>query len=140
MVKKVLVSGKDGKGFNIPVTVHQPVIVHKFPARLVGWEFFEEICLPEVMDIKAARLFIRNTAKSHRRLYFMPIETGVLAETRFTGIIPVDTLGRWLFGVPGYRGHTNILVQGSHCKIEFPRETPLIAQILIVCVREAIEN
>lgn len=52
------------------------------------------------------KTYVRNLAKKHH-LYRQPVDNGGVNGTMDNGeTIPIDTLGKWLFGTPGYKGHT----------------------------------
>lgn len=52
-----------------------------------------------------AKNYIRNLAKK-TELYYIKVDNGGVCGTDTTGNpIPVDTLGKWLFGLPQYKGH-----------------------------------
>ena len=60
----------------------------------------------------AAKNFIRDACKSHPN-YKLPVDNGgVNGQTSDGKVIVIDTLGKWLFGTPGYKGH--IIVEGQH--------------------------
>jgi len=105
----------------------------KVPARVVGE--------PVVISVQkrnrwgyALKIALRNACRSDE-LYSLPIETVpvVTGKSDLTGeIIPIDTLGKWVFGVPGYRGH--IRVNGDmddELTVELPAGAPSEAFALV---------
>lgn len=64
------------------------------------------------------KIAIRDEAK-RLPLYWWPIRISplVTGESDDGDIIPINNLGRWVFGVPGYRGH--ITVEGFSNNIAF---------------------
>ena len=53
--------------------------------------------------------------------------------------ISIDTLGRWLFGVPGYDGHVRIVPDDEHVAVHYPSE-PVEADALFASLKSAIEG
>ena len=51
--------------------------------------------------------------------------------------IPIDNLGKWLFGVPGYKGHLMVDVADDEIKVHISEEAPDEAFTLI---RKAIDE
>lgn len=84
---------------------------------------------------------IRNIAKRFPE-YFAPIEIEplVYGMTDSGEKIEINTLGRWIFGVPGFAG--NVVFEGGEELITFrlPKESPEIAiNLLTKCVGELDE-
>jgi len=75
----------------LPARAYGRKLVYEFPVRIQGHEF---------------KLFLRNELK-RTPMYYTPIELDKpVAGRTDEGIpIPINTLGRWLFGVPGYAGN-----------------------------------
>ncbi len=58
-----------------------------------------------------AKMRIRTCAKKIRDYYRIPVETDphIQGHNDMGEAIEIDTLGKWLFGVPGYRGHIDVI-------------------------------
>lgn len=54
--------------------------------------------------------------------------------------IPVNTVGRWLFGVPGYEGHARIVAVGNFVNIYFPKDLPVGVSELLSSLKDKIEK
>ncbi len=54
--------------------------------------------------------------------------------------IAVNTVGRWLFGVPGWQGHVRIVPEDSAITIYYPDIAPQIAHDLLLELKHAIEE
>lgn len=54
--------------------------------------------------------------------------------------IPVNSVGRWLFGVPGYEGHTRIVAVGNLVEIYFSKDLPAEANELLFSLKDKIEK
>jgi hypothetical protein len=83
-------------------------VVYEFPdlrGKVEGGEF---------------KLYLRNVLKKTPE-YHVPIEMDLSIEGRSDkGVpIPINTLGRWIFGVPGYAGNARfIVVSGQVPRVE----------------------
>jgi len=80
-------------------------------------------------DFKAA---LRERAKRHP-LYRLPVQVRPPVEGRTElGVpIPIDTLGRWLWGVPGYAGNAVFDAFSDPPGVWLPEEAPPEADRLI---------
>jgi len=54
--------------------------------------------------------------------------------------IPINTIGRWLFGVPGYEGHVRIVAVNDSVEIYFPKDLPTGARDLLSSLKDKIEK
>jgi hypothetical protein len=85
------------------------------------------------------KLAIREAAKQHP-LYHMPIKTGsniieLKGMTDSGEEIPVNTLGRWIFGVPGYMGHCIFAGGERIITIYIPENSPKeVKELLTIAV------
>lgn len=110
-----------------------------FPSRLHGDLKEVIIDLPESMG-GSAKLYLREIAKNLPE-YRQPINAGDTGRTDSGKVIPVDTAGKWLFGVPGYQGHIQVLNWESNtCTVRFPDESPEIIHDLIEALKSAVEG
>lgn len=113
----------------------------QFPVRLHGHEALVAIRLPHPMG-GSAKLYLREVAKAQLpELYHQPIVTGIAGRTDSGQEIPINSVGRWLFGVPGYMGHIRVdNWEGTDCKVEFPRDSPDVIFALINRLKAVIEG
>lgn len=106
----------------------------ELPARMIATEKFI-LPFPNEWGY-SLKIAIRNEAKK-LSLYRIPIEL----EPLVTGIndegeeIPINVLGRWVFGVPGYAGHIKIIPNEVGTIIEYPN-IPEVEKLLL----ESIQN
>jgi len=116
-------------------------MVQQFPVRLHGYEAVVAICLPEPMG-GGAKIYLREIAKTKlSEFYFAPIETGIFGRTDSGEKIPINTVGRWLFGVPGYMGHIRVSNwEGNLAQVEFPADSPSIVHELVNRLKEVVEG
>ena len=92
------------------------------PVRVPSFEF-RRVAVVRTKNINPYKLkfAIRSVAREFNE-YFLPIETDIPVSGRTdTGEkIPINTLGKWLFGVPGYMGHYRQEVEGDLVSIWIP--------------------
>lgn len=117
-----------------------PQSLPKFPIRLHGPYAMVAIRLPKPMG-GSAKIYLRNIAKEEvKRLYHMPIETGISGRADTGEAIPIDSLGKWLFGTSGYMGHIRVCNwEGRDCKVEFPQSSPPEAAELVAEIKKRVE-
>jgi len=54
--------------------------------------------------------------------------------------IAVNTVGRWLFGVPGFQGHVRIVPEDSTVTIYYPEQAPQIVHDLLGELKRTTEE
>jgi hypothetical protein len=54
--------------------------------------------------------------------------------------IPINTIGRWLFGVPGYEGHARIVAVNDSVQVYFPKDLPAGVSELLSSLKDKIEK
>jgi len=113
----------------------------KFPVRLHGYGALVAIQLPEPMG-GSAKIYLRNVAKARLpELYHAPIETGISGRTDSGEEIPINSVGRWLFGTPGYMGHVRVSNwEGDIANVEFPADSPSIVHELVHRLKAVVEG
>lgn len=109
-----------------------------FPVRLHGFGRVAAIRLPRNMG-GSAKLFLREVGKSLPE-YHQPIVTGICGQTDSGQKIPINTVGKWLFGTPGYMGHIRVTNwDGLDAKVEWPANSPVVVHELIAKIKQQIE-
>ncbi len=127
------------------VSVHRAdtkeVAMMQFPVRLHGAKTVVAIRLPEPMG-GSAKVFLRTVAKEQlSTLFHRPIECGISGRSDIGQLIPINSVGRWLFGVPGYMGHVVVSNWGDDlCKVEFPTGSPLAVGELVEALKREVES
>lgn len=53
--------------------------------------------------------------------------------------IAIDTVGRWLFGVPGYSGHIRVVPADDRILLYYPKNSPKVVHELLSSLKEMIE-
>lgn len=110
------------------------------PARaFVARSFYIELPRFEGVNPASFKASVRALAKKHP-LYHTPIQTSPSVSGRSdTGVeIPINTLGRWLFGVPGYAGNAVFDAFQSPPRVWLPTNIDdealeLIKRMLVEC-------
>lgn len=113
----------------------------EYPIRLHGYGAIVAIRLPKAMG-GSAKIFLRDVAKNQvRALYFKKISCDITGKTNSGDAISIDTVGKWLFGAPGYMGHIRVSNwEGRDCKVEFPQNAPAEVKDLIDAVKAEVES
>jgi len=110
--------------------------VLKFPARLNDYKdaIKFKFRLKENMDAFSLKQLLRNTAKkSFPGIYFRRI---IFPRNPSLSEKLEMTVGRWLFGIPGFRGH--LVISGN--VICIPKETPEIVIDLLLKLKDKLEG
>lgn len=113
----------------------------KYPVRLHKHNAIVVIRLPKPMG-GSAKVFLRNVGnKEVEDLYHFPIQVDIKGRSNTGQPIPIDKVGKWLFGVPGYMGHVRVSNwEGTDCKVEFPADSPTEVHALIEAIKKRVEE
>lgn len=102
--------------------------------------------LDSVVDIKTtkllgitARVFAHEAARK-LPLYNEPIACNETGKDEKGQEIAVNTVGRWLFGVPGFQAHVRIVPAENQISLYYPKQSPKVVLDLLSSLKEAIEN
>lgn len=109
-----------------------------FPNTALPLDMQVDIQAPKPLGV-TARVFI-NEATRKLSLYDQPIKCDAKGQDRKGKKIAVNTVGRWLFGVPGYAGHVRVVPAGSKVLLHYPKESPKVVHELVVSLKEAVET
>ena len=86
------------------------------------------------MDIHHVRKLFREKCRQHPN-YFLPIDNGgVNGKNEDKTPIPINVLGKWVFGTPGYMANIIINLYKSKLIIYFDPETPAEAMEMLKSV------
>ena len=112
----------------------------RFPIRLHGRETLVVVRLPRPMG-GGAKVFLRTIARDQLpELFHYSIVTGMAGRSDNGQQIPINTVGRWLFGVPGYMGHIRVFNGDEDlAKVEFPQDSPSIVHDLVNALKRIVE-
>ena len=98
-----------------------------------------EITLPRHFGGNA-KVFLRDVARLFPE-YHRRIHTGISGRSNDGREIPINNVGRWLFGTPGYMGHIRVSNwKGTLAQVEVPEKSPQIVFDLIQKIKEVVES
>jgi len=86
-----------------------------------------------------AKVAIHEAARA-LPLYDQSIECEAEGKSKEGEKIKVNTVGRWLFGVPGYEGHIRIVSENDTVLLNYPKESPKVVHELVASLKEAVET
>ncbi len=72
-------------------------------------------------------------------IYNQSIDCDAEGQSKEGEKIKVDTVGRWLFGVPGYEGHIRIVSENDKVLLNYPKDSPEVVHELISSLKDAVE-
>jgi hypothetical protein len=79
---------------------------------------------------------LREKAKKHPNYSIKVDNGGVDGATDIGETIPIDTLGKWLFGVPSYKGHIIVMEGSKTGEIYIPNEAPSeVVEMIQDCIK-----
>ncbi len=109
-----------------------------FPARLYPFDAKLEIRAPKALGITAS-VYLHEIARK-LPIYHQPIECEAVGKDGEDAEIKIKTVGRWLFGVPGFDGHLRIVPNGTNVTLYYPGSAPQLAQVLVHVLKQTIEG
>ena len=115
-------------------------MVEKFPAQATNYGAMLFIRLTNNMG-SDAKAYLREMAKKHfPEMFSQPIKTEFSGHTKDGEEIPIDSVGLWLFGAPGYPGNIRVSnKKGAEAKVEFPPKSPRTVYLLLFELKQIIE-
>jgi len=87
----------------------------------------------------AAPILVKEAARK-LSAYDTPIESVEMGEDSEGNKIQINSVGRWLFGVPGYNGHVRVVAENANVFLYYPSAAPQEVHDLIIAVKQAIET
>ena len=109
-----------------------------FPNSTMPLDASVDVQTPRSLGL-TSKVFIQEKARS-LPLYDHSVECGVNGKSNDGKEIAIDTVGRWLFGVPGYEGHIRIVSEGNKVMLYYPKESPKVVHELISSLKEEVET
>lgn len=109
-----------------------------FPDNTMSLDMLVDIQAPKSLGL-TAKVFIQEKARTLSQ-YDQPIKCDVSGQSNDGKEIAVNTVGRWLFGVPGYEGHIRVVPADDKVSIYYPKESPKVVHELISALKEMIES
>lgn len=108
-----------------------------FPDKIGQLDTMIEINTQQPLGL-TAQVFVIEIARK-LPLYNQEIDCAAQGQDKEGTIIHVNTVGRWLFGVPGYIGHFRIVPSDNTIAFYFPNESPKVVHDLVLQIKEAVE-
>jgi hypothetical protein len=109
-----------------------------FPETIGLLDEMVEITMPQPLGL-TAQIYIHEVARK-LPLFVQEIDCDAVGQDKEGNKIAVNTVGRWLFGVPGYAGHSRIALSGDKISIYFPKESPKVVHELVLLLKKAVET
>ncbi len=114
----------------------------KLPARVSFYNTILKYKQPQKPFGHNLKMKIRTKAKK-MPLYTIPIEVEplVFGKNDAGEKIPISTIGRWLFGVPGYKGHIVVIPTEEEVEIRLALpENEDVRKIILNLVKESAKK
>lgn len=109
-----------------------------FPNDTMALDMLVDIQTPKSLGL-TAKVFIQEKART-LPLYDQSVKCDAHGESNDGKKIAVDTVGRWLFGVPGYEGHIRVVPADDKVLLYYPKESPKVVHELVSSLKETIET
>lgn len=109
-----------------------------FPNSTMPLDMLVDVQAPKSLGLTAT-VFIQEKAR-RLPLYDQPVKCDASGQSKDGKEIAVDTVGRWLFGVPGYEGHIRIVAADDKVSLYYPKESPKVVHELVSSLKEAVET
>ena len=109
-----------------------------FPSKAMPLDAQVEVKSPEPLGLTAP--FVVKHKALDLPLYDQPIKCAIEGRDKEGKQIEVNSVGRWLFGVPGYEGRSRIAAKGSSILIYYPKKSPKVVDELLQSLKEAVES
>jgi hypothetical protein len=108
-----------------------------FPSAPMPLDAVVEIQVPKPLGV-TAKVLIHERARK-LPLYNEKIKCDVKGQDKNGKKIAVNTIGRWLFGVPGYEGHIRISSVDDIVSVYYPKKSLKVVNELINSIKDSVE-
>lgn len=108
-----------------------------FPDTALPLDARVDIQAPRPLGV-TAKVFIHEVAR-RLPLYNQSIKCRIEGQDKKGKKVAVDTVGRWLFGVPGYAGRVRVALSGDKVFLYYPKKSPKVVHELIALLKETME-
>jgi len=109
-----------------------------FPNSSMALDMLVDIQAPKPLGL-TAKVFIHERARK-LPLYDQSVKCEAKGQTRDGKKVAIDTVGRWLFGVPGYAGHIRVVPANDKVLLYYPKESPKVVHELVSSLKEVVET
>tara|TARA_Y100000310_G_scaffold336690_1_gene421914 strand:+ start:2236 stop:2592 length:357 start_codon:yes stop_codon:yes gene_type:complete len=110
----------------------------KFSNTVMPLDMLVDIQAPKPLGV-TAKVFTHEQARK-LPLYNQPIKYDVVGQDQKGKKIRINSVGRWLFGVPGYEGHIRIVPADNKVLLYYPKKSPKVVHEFITSLKESIES
>lgn len=109
-----------------------------FPERLIPLDKKVEVKTPKPLGV-TAKVFVQEVARKLSE-YNQEIECNAYGEDIGSKKIAINSVGRWLFGVPGFQAHVRIVPVDHKVFLYYPKKSPESVHQLIATLKGEIEK
>lgn len=113
-------------------------IAIKFPNSVMPLDMRLDIQASKPLGV-TAKVFTQEQARK-LPLYDQPIECNANGQDKEGKKILVNSVGRWLFGVPGHNGHIRVAPANDKVLLYYPKKSPKVVHELIGSLKESMES
>lgn len=107
-----------------------------FPSTIIPLDGVIDINMPKALGL-TAKVLIHERARK-LKLYDQSIDCDIKGQDKDGKKIAVNTLGRWLFGVPGFDGNIRISTENEKVVIHYPKAAPQDVHDLLSKLKEMV--
>jgi len=86
-----------------------------------------------------AKVFLQEQGRSLQS-YNQEIDSGEVGKDADNNEIKVNTVGRWLFGVPGYDGNIRVTSDNEVVRIYYPVNSDEVVQQFLLELKQVVEK
>jgi len=109
-----------------------------FPNSTMPLDMLVDIQVSKPLGL-TAKVLVHEKART-LPLYDQSVKCDAHGESNDGKKIAVDTVGRWLFGVPGYEGHIRVVPADDKVLLYYPKESPKVVHELVSSLKETVET
>ena len=109
-----------------------------FPMRLSSLNKSLTINTPKALGL-TANVYLHEVARKMPN-YNSSINCDAYGFDKQGVHIKVNTLGRWLFGVPGFESHIRIVPQGENIVLYYPEKSPELVDTFLQELKNTVEQ
>jgi hypothetical protein len=112
--------------------------IYNFPMRLSSLNKSIVIKLPKSLGLTTG-VYLHEIARKIAE-YNTEINCDAAGVDKQGATIKVNTLGRWIFGVPGFQSHLRIVPQGENVLVYYPEKSPELVERFLHVLKNTIEQ